>query len=95
MVNIMARPSISQPTRDEFGEPEAFDAIPRGENLVTVMGGTQPPLGPSTCIFWCAVALGALVKGHPIESVRSSIPIVDHVETLFPLQATILYIFLE
>lgn len=24
----------------------------------------------STCIFWCAVALGGLVRGRPIPSVR-------------------------
>lgn len=25
---------------------------------------------PSTCIFWCAVAIGGLVQGRPIDMVR-------------------------
>lgn len=29
------------------------------------------PSDPSICIFWCAVALGSLVQGRPIKSVRS------------------------
>ena len=33
-------------------------------------GGKELPMDPSTCMFWCAVALGALVKGSPVESVR-------------------------
>lgn len=28
-------------------------------------------MNPSTCMFWCAVALGSLVKGSPVESVSS------------------------
>ena len=32
---------------------------------------SELPMDPSTCVFWCAVALGALVKGRPIESVRN------------------------
>lgn len=29
------------------------------------------PVDPSTCVFWCAVALGSLMKGRPIKSVRN------------------------
>ncbi|CBJ28455.1 hypothetical protein Esi_0106_0033 [Ectocarpus siliculosus] len=32
----------------------------------------QLDAGPSTCTFWCAVALGALVKGGPATSVARS-----------------------
>lgn len=39
----------------------------RGRALV----GGQPPVDPSTCTFWCAVGIGALVKGRPIESVSA------------------------
>ncbi|CAM9902765.1 unnamed protein product, partial [Laminaria digitata] len=38
-----------------------FDAIMPADRQVSA--------DPSTCVFWCAVALGALVKGQPIESV--------------------------
>lgn len=31
--------------------------------------GQQPPNAPSTCVFWCAVALGGLVQGQPPSSV--------------------------
>eukprot|EP00752_Nemacystus_decipiens_P010138 g9034.t1 len=71
MVNIMARPAIQQPAGDDCAETEAFDAMARAGNLITAFGANQPTMSPSTCIFWCAVALGALVKGYPIESVAS------------------------
>ncbi|CAM9440163.1 unnamed protein product, partial [Ectocarpus fasciculatus] len=32
--------------------------------------GSQLLTGPSACTFWCAVGVGALVKGSPVESVR-------------------------
>lgn len=32
--------------------------------------GRHLPVDPSSCTFWCTVAMGALVKGRPIESVR-------------------------
>ncbi|CAM9794391.1 unnamed protein product [Ectocarpus fasciculatus] len=28
-------------------------------------------MGPSACTFWCAVGLGALVKGSPVDSVAA------------------------
>ncbi|CAM9144154.1 unnamed protein product [Ectocarpus sp. 8 AP-2014] len=68
MANIMVHPAIRQPPGDGCVEAEAFDAIATGGNLITALGGKQLPMDPSTCIFWCAVALGALVKGCPIES---------------------------
>ena len=29
------------------------------------------PVDPSTCVFWSAIALGSLVQGRPVESVRN------------------------
>lgn len=53
----------------DFGEQRRFDAIVRGADWSKVLEGHQIPMNPSRCTFWCAIALGALVKGHPIESV--------------------------
>ncbi|CAM9174759.1 unnamed protein product [Ectocarpus sp. 4 AP-2014] len=33
--------------------------------------GNQFSAGPSACTFWCAVGVGALVKGSPVESVAN------------------------
>lgn len=30
---------------------------------------------PLVCIFWCAVAMGGLVQGRPIDSVRQILPV--------------------
>lgn len=38
-----------------------------GARNLHVDGGL--PIGSATCIFWCAVAIGALVQGRPVESV--------------------------
>ncbi|CAN0488545.1 unnamed protein product, partial [Ectocarpus sp. 8 AP-2014] len=53
----------------DCGEQGRFDAIARGADWSKVSEGHQIPMNPSSCTFWCAIALGALVKGHPIESV--------------------------
>ena len=37
----------------------------------TMLADSHFPVDPSTCVFWCAVTLGSLVKGRPIESVRN------------------------
>lgn len=51
---------------DDYSTTEQnFDAIMPADSLFTV--------DPSACVFWCAVALGALVKGQPIESVRNGV----------------------
>ncbi|CAB1099293.1 unnamed protein product [Ectocarpus sp. CCAP 1310/34] len=42
-----------------------------GGDLVKTSAGNQFPMDPSACTLWCAVALGALIKGRPIESVTS------------------------
>lgn len=41
------------------------------QHLNTIIpADSQFPVDPSICVFWSVVALGALVKGRPIESVR-------------------------
>ncbi|CAM9901202.1 unnamed protein product [Ectocarpus fasciculatus] len=45
------------------------DAIVRGEDGSKASEWTQLPMNPSTCTFWCAIALGAIAKGNPLESV--------------------------
>lgn len=52
---------------DSFAENEQSGAVAVGSIL---SGIDQLPKDPSFCTFWCAVALGALAKGSPIESVR-------------------------
>eukprot|EP00903_Cladosiphon_okamuranus_P006027 g5945.t1 len=42
-----------------------------GEAIVTAMaGGKQLPSDASTCLLWCAIALGALVRGCPLATVE-------------------------
>ncbi|CAM9627765.1 unnamed protein product [Ectocarpus sp. 12 AP-2014] len=68
MVRMMA-PSTAEP---ELGalhssfEHHHFDAIPTGDGITM---GNQLSTGLSGCTFWCAVGLGALVKGSPVVSV--------------------------
>lgn len=53
----------------DSGTVGRLDAIFRKGEVCSALGGGELPIGPSTCVFWCAVALGALVRGNPIESV--------------------------
>lgn len=71
MVKIMLSPASRQRPASEGGCGEAgqYDACATGGGFGNTLGGIDLHVGPSTCIFWCAVALGALVKGSPIESV--------------------------
>ena len=72
MVKIMLSPAARQPpmTEDGCGEAGQVDSVAMNGEFGNAYGGEELPMGPSTCIFWCAVALGALVKGSPVESVR-------------------------
>ncbi|CAM9890279.1 unnamed protein product [Ectocarpus sp. 12 AP-2014] len=74
MVKIMLPPaSFQQPVLgddcDEGGH--YFEVVAPGGDLGTSSARNQLAMGPSACTFWCAVALGALAKGNPIESVTS------------------------
>lgn len=55
--------------RTDCDEEGHFDAIVPGADWSKAPERNQLLIGPSTCIFWCAVALGALVTGSPLESV--------------------------
>lgn len=67
----MGSAALQQPTPgEEFGMDGKLDAMRGIENA---MEHGQFPADPSFCTFWSAVAIGALVKGSPIESVRGVI----------------------
>ncbi|CAN0386291.1 unnamed protein product [Ectocarpus sp. 12 AP-2014] len=74
MVTIMLPPTSSQ--QSVFGDDcdergHYFEAVAPGGDLSKISARNQLPMDPSACTFWCSVALGALVKGSPIESVTS------------------------
>lgn len=74
MVKIMVTPAGRQHSVCEGGDSGTagrLDAIVRRGEFRSAFGGGELPSGPSTCVFWCAVALGALVRGNPIESVSN------------------------
>ncbi|CAM9640330.1 unnamed protein product [Laminaria digitata] len=64
LVNVFAGSvSVQQSDSEDYSTTDQhFDAIMPADG--------QLPADPSICVFWCAVALGALVKGRPIESVE-------------------------
>ncbi|CAM9877638.1 unnamed protein product [Ectocarpus sp. 12 AP-2014] len=45
-----------------------FDALVLDDKVGSTWGGDDLP---KACTFWCAIAIGALAKGHPIESTAS------------------------
>ncbi|CAN0200762.1 unnamed protein product [Ectocarpus sp. 8 AP-2014] len=71
MVKIMTpRASLLQLTVGaDCGDEGPFDAVESGADWIKASERNQLPMDPSTCTFWCAIALGALAKGSPIESV--------------------------
>lgn len=73
LIDIMANPAAREPSDSvlHWGEQCQSDTFATDKSLSAALGGSQVSMGPPTCIFWCAVALGALVKGSPFESVRS------------------------
>lgn len=78
-----ARPLLFQPsstwcehgfvdtTQDCFGDISAKKEASDWSDAPPVAEGGTPrlPRDSSTCILWCAIALGALVRGHPIPQV--------------------------
>ncbi|CAN0123554.1 unnamed protein product [Ectocarpus sp. 6 AP-2014] len=67
MVRMMARSTAQHQPGARHNSPDEgqFGAI-FTENGITT--GNQLLTGPSCCTFWCAVGMGALVKGSPVES---------------------------
>lgn len=66
------------PRREEgFGtdfcrEEGPLGALEDGATFGCIPGMNQSSTDPSFCTFWCAVALGALAKGSPVESVSGN-----------------------
>lgn len=54
------------------GEDWDFSALDAGETFGDFLGMSQLPKDSSRCTFWCAIAVGALAKGSPVESVSGS-----------------------
>lgn len=70
MVKILVRPAIVQPLQESHERGDSIDAITPEYGVNPSLTGEDLPEDLSTCVFWSAVGLGAIVKGNPIESVR-------------------------
>ncbi|CAM9112274.1 unnamed protein product [Ectocarpus sp. 13 AM-2016] len=68
MVRMMTGPTAQQQRGALHDSPDRgqFGAIFTEDGITT---GNQPLMGPSACTFWCAVGIGAVMKGIPVESV--------------------------
>ncbi|CAM9567655.1 unnamed protein product [Ectocarpus fasciculatus] len=71
MVRMMALPTAPHRPGASHDSTEQcqFGATPTDDDGITT--GNQHTAGPSACTFWCAVGVGALVKGSPVESVAN------------------------
>ena len=67
---MMITPDVRQRGAVEEGGGERWQAkdIETG-GLHNVSRGKTLPMGPSICVFWCAIALGALARGSPPHKV--------------------------
>ncbi|CAB1096251.1 unnamed protein product [Ectocarpus sp. CCAP 1310/34] len=68
MVRMMTLSTAPHQLGASYDSPEQcqFDAILTEDGITT---GSQLSTGPSACTFWCAVGVGALVNGSPVELV--------------------------
>ena len=65
MVNLMVIPCAAYADAD---------TREHGATVLERADGTAMGLkDPSACVFWCAVALGAVMKGSPVESVSRTV----------------------
>ncbi|CAN0364964.1 unnamed protein product [Ectocarpus sp. 6 AP-2014] len=73
MVKVMTSPApLPQSASGADCDAEGhLDAIARGAEWIKASERNQLPMDPSTCTFWCAIALGALAKGSPIDTVST------------------------
>ena len=69
MVKIMVTsdPRQQHTVRCDPDEGWQVDGIAHGGDFRKSPGGLS--VDPSTCGFWCAIALGALVRGSPFDTV--------------------------
>ncbi|CAM9645579.1 unnamed protein product, partial [Ectocarpus sp. 13 AM-2016] len=72
MVETMTAPApLQQPAiAGNWDEETRFSEIERGVNCSKASDVNQFRINPQSCTFWCAIALGAVAKGHPVESVE-------------------------
>ncbi|CAM9352314.1 unnamed protein product [Ectocarpus sp. 8 AP-2014] len=68
MVKMMVTPTPSQQPV-VWRDCDEDDVLARESDFRMPSAENQLDAGPSICTFWCAVALGALVKGAPATSV--------------------------
>ncbi|CAM9554408.1 unnamed protein product [Ectocarpus sp. 4 AP-2014] len=66
MVTLMMSPTRQQAIgMRDCDADENFDALVLEDRVGSTWEGDDLP---KACTFWCAIAIGALAKGHPIES---------------------------
>ncbi|CBN75400.1 hypothetical protein Esi_0093_0019 [Ectocarpus siliculosus] len=72
MVEMMTAPApLQQPAIAGIWDEETrFSEIERRANCRKASDVNQLPMNPQSCTFWCAIALGAVAKGNPVESVE-------------------------
>ncbi len=83
MVKIMLSPTAAG---QGCGEENKCDTYRVEDDAVHTFGGNQLPIGPTACTFWCAVAIGSLVKGSPVQSVSDRYPAVSIRSTQLSVQ---------
>ncbi|CAM9174833.1 unnamed protein product [Ectocarpus sp. 4 AP-2014] len=67
MMTLSTTPHRPGASHDSPGQGQ-LGAIFTEDGITT---GNQLSAGPSACTFWCAVGVGALVRGSPVESVAN------------------------
>ena len=74
MVKIMGGPGLRQlpGSGDAVGDGPYLHRFAEGGQCRIAPDESGLHLDPSICVFWCAVALGALVRGSPLQTVRSA-----------------------
>lgn len=50
-------------------EDEKLDDCEQTHDWESTRGDSHHPMGPSSCIFWCSIALGALARARPVALV--------------------------
>lgn len=72
LVKIMLSPASRHQSalEEDCGDAGQHGAIATRWGFGNTFDGEGLSIGPSACVFWCSVALGALVRGSPIESVN-------------------------
>lgn len=73
MIKIILPYTLKQSAaRHDFDEEEKLDTVIPARGTGSIV--RERTVDPSACTFWCAVAIGALVKGCPVESVSEASP---------------------